>query len=149
MFLVSSCSCLCPIQRSQLLSREWRCSWSNADRRSSICIWEIDNIIAYWGASYIRDLTVFNSIQFHYARYYCVPCQISKWFNSTLLDTISYSAKFPNDSTILYEPDIIAFCVKFPNNFVGGWNGYFTVDLPHYSRLLVFAFQSCWLCRRE
>ena len=31
MFLVSSCSCLCPIQWSQVLSREWRCSWSSAD----------------------------------------------------------------------------------------------------------------------
>ena len=93
--------------------------------------------------------SLFNSIQFYYARYYCVPCKISKWFNSTLLDTISCSAKFPNDSRISYMPDIIAFCVKFPNNFVGGWNEYFTMDLPHYSRLLVFAFQSCWLYRRE
>ena len=58
MFLVSSCSCLCPIQWSQLLSREWRCSWSSADRRCSTYIWVIDNFIAYQGASYIRDLTV-------------------------------------------------------------------------------------------
>ena len=28
MFLVASCSCLCPIHWSQVLSREWRCSWS-------------------------------------------------------------------------------------------------------------------------
>ena len=33
MFLVSSCSCLCPIHWSQVLSGEWRCSWSSADRR--------------------------------------------------------------------------------------------------------------------
>ena len=58
MFLVSSCSCFCPIQWSQVLSREWRCSWSSADRRCSNYIWVIDNYIAYWGASYIRDLTV-------------------------------------------------------------------------------------------
>ena len=27
MFLVLSCSCICPIQWSQVISREWRCSW--------------------------------------------------------------------------------------------------------------------------
>ena len=59
MFLVSSCSCLCPIQWSQVLSREWRCSWSSTDRRCSNYIWVIDNFIACYGASYIRDLTVF------------------------------------------------------------------------------------------
>ena len=58
MLLVSSCSCLCPIQWSQLLSREWRCSLSSADRRCSNYIWVIDHLIAYWGVSYIRDLTV-------------------------------------------------------------------------------------------
>ena len=41
MFLVSSCSCLCPIHWSQVLSREWRCSWSSADRRCSNYIWMI------------------------------------------------------------------------------------------------------------
>ena len=58
MFLVSSCSCLCPIQWSHVLSREWRCGRSSADRRCSDYIWVIDNFIAYGGASYIRDLTV-------------------------------------------------------------------------------------------
>ena len=32
-FLVSSCTCLCPINWSQVLSREQICSWSSADRR--------------------------------------------------------------------------------------------------------------------
>ena len=31
MYLVWSYSCLCPIHWSQVLSREWRCSWSSAD----------------------------------------------------------------------------------------------------------------------
>ena len=49
MFLVSSCSCLCSIHWSQVLSREWRCSWSSADRRCwanrrcSNYIWAINN----------------------------------------------------------------------------------------------------------
>ena len=69
MFLVSSCSCLCPIQWSQVLSREWRCSWSSADRRCSNYIWVIDNFIAYIGATYIRDFTVVN-VQYEEGRHY-------------------------------------------------------------------------------
>ena len=45
MILVSSCTCLCPIHWSQVLSREWRCSWSSTDRRCSNYIWVIDNFV--------------------------------------------------------------------------------------------------------
>ena len=41
-----------------LLSWEWRFSWSSADRRCSNYIWVINNFSAYWSAFYIRDLTV-------------------------------------------------------------------------------------------
>ena len=58
MFFVSSCSCLCPIYWSHVLSWEWRCSWSSPDRRCSNYIWVINNLIAHKGAPYIRDLTV-------------------------------------------------------------------------------------------
>ena len=58
MFLISFCSCLCPIHWSQVLSQEWRCSWSSADRRCSNYIWVIDNFIVCWGVSCIRDFTV-------------------------------------------------------------------------------------------
>ena len=58
MILISSWSRLCPILWSPVLSREWRCCWSSADRRCSNYIWVVDNLIAYYGASYIRDLTV-------------------------------------------------------------------------------------------
>ena len=61
MFLVLSCNCLYPICCRQVLSREWRCSWSSADRRCSNYIWVINNLIAYWSATYIRDLTVINT----------------------------------------------------------------------------------------
>ena len=43
---------------SRVLSREWRCSWSSADRRCSNYIWVIDNFMTYQGASYIRGLRV-------------------------------------------------------------------------------------------
>ena len=59
MFLVSACSCLCAIYWSQVLSGEWKCIWSSADRRCSNYIWVINNLIAYKRASYIRDLTVY------------------------------------------------------------------------------------------
>ena len=45
MFLVSSCSCLCPIHWSQVLSWEWRCNWSSADRRCSYYIWVFNNLL--------------------------------------------------------------------------------------------------------
>ena len=47
MYLASSCSSLCPIHWSQVLSREWRCSWSSVDRRCFNYIWVINNCIAY------------------------------------------------------------------------------------------------------
>ena len=52
------CSCFCPTHWSQVLSEEWRCSWSNAGRWCSDYIWVISTIISYQGATYIRDLTV-------------------------------------------------------------------------------------------
>ena len=59
MFLVSSCSCLWPIYWGQLLSRDWRCSWSSTDRPCSNHIWVINHFIAYSGSFYIRRFTVF------------------------------------------------------------------------------------------
>ena len=46
---------------SHVLSWEWRCSWSSADRRCSNYFWVINNLIAHKGATYIRDLTVFGN----------------------------------------------------------------------------------------
>ena len=59
MIIVLSCSCLCPIHWSQVLSREWRCSWSSADSRCSNYIWVISNFNANQGATYIRGLMIF------------------------------------------------------------------------------------------
>ena len=58
MFFVSPCCCYCPIHWSQVLGREWRCSWSSADRRCSNYIWVVNNFIAYKGVPYIRGFTV-------------------------------------------------------------------------------------------
>ena len=48
----------CPIYWSQVLSQEWRCSWSSADRWCSNYIWVISKFIAYKGVAYIRGFTV-------------------------------------------------------------------------------------------
>ena len=58
MFLISFCSCRCPIQWSQVLSRDWRFNWSSADRCYSNYIWVINKFIAYKTATYIRGFTI-------------------------------------------------------------------------------------------
>ena len=63
---------------SHVLSWEWRCSWSSADRRCSNYIWVINNLIAHQGATYIRDLTV---LHFHH---------INFWKNVILLPQYPY-----------------------------------------------------------
>ena len=67
MFLISSCRCLCPIHWSQVLSREWRCSWSSASKRCSNYIWistilllaKVQLILEVWGTwfSLLKNLT--------------------------------------------------------------------------------------------
>ena len=56
MFLISSYRCLLPNPLKP--GREWRCSWSNADRRCSNYIRVINNFIALSGAAFIRGLEV-------------------------------------------------------------------------------------------
>ena len=66
MILVSPYSCLCPTHWSQVLSREWRCSWSSADRRSSNYIWVNTNFDSSQGATYIRGLISYPSGLLHW-----------------------------------------------------------------------------------
>ena len=66
MILVASCSCLCRIRWSLVLGREWKCSWSSADRRCSNHICVINKIVVDQGAIYIRCLTVRASILGHH-----------------------------------------------------------------------------------
>ena len=42
-FLISSCSFFCQIHWGHVLSQEWRCSWSRANRQCSDYIWVIHN----------------------------------------------------------------------------------------------------------
>ena len=71
---------LYPIRWSQVLSREWRCSWSSADRRCSNYTWVINSfvayLIAYQSASYIRDLTVYEEYMAEQLTLFDPPPQI-------------------------------------------------------------------------
>ena len=61
MFLVSSCSCLCPIHWSQVLGWEWRCSWSCANR---------------WCSNYMSAM-----LQLHLSdqQFYCLCVILEAW----------------------------------------------------------------------
>ena len=73
-----------------MLSREWRRSWSSADRRCYNYIWVINNFIAFLGASNIRGLTSMCTYRLYYqlliAPSWCPPiynqCNISADFFS-------------------------------------------------------------------
>ena len=57
---------------SRVISREWRFSWSSADRRCSNYIWINSKFIAYWGVSYIRGwryMSIICAIVFHIQSY--------------------------------------------------------------------------------
>ena len=94
MFLVSSCTCLLPIQWNRVFSREWRCSGSSADRRCSNYVWVIDNFIASEGASYIRDLTVCfdDHWLFHYLDYIIVHINLH---SNLLWDDMPWDTTYP------------------------------------------------------
>ena len=55
-FLVSSCSCLCAIYWSQVLSQEWRCSWSaltgdaptTSERSTILLLTKVPLILEIW-----------------------------------------------------------------------------------------------------
>ena len=93
-FPVSSCSHLCPIHWSQLLSWKWSCSWSSANRRCSNYIWMINNFIANSGAPYIRGLTVYiisNPFQFHcFSNCYLHLCSFNSHFFYSLASIFLY-----------------------------------------------------------
>ena len=102
MFLASSCSCLCPIQWSQVLSREWRCSWSSAVRRCSNCSWVIDNFITrgqFWPSGIVLACV-------------CVsvcPC---------VLVCVYQSQACPHDNSPLVRARIIKFGTKVQKTLV-------------------------------
>ena len=167
MFFISSCSCLCPILWSQVLSREWRCSWSNADRRCSNYIWVINNLIALEGASYIRCLTV----RFDFWRLRLIQLdtrlQLSSshhwaWCNGDKLPQNrlehQISLKYLHHAGTVCHHDITISAVSFPGNIakMALWNVWqsflvvailMTCDIAPYSALCKRLCLS--LCRHQ
>ena len=79
MLLVSSCSCLCPIHWSQMLSREWRCSWSRTDRWCSNYIWVINNFIVCF---ILAGTFVFYEWKYYIIKHcemFILPCHNGCW----------------------------------------------------------------------
>ena len=116
MILDSSCSSLCPIHWNQRLNREWRYSWSSADRRCSNYIWVINDYILYKGASYIRGFMVYiwNASCFYFVRYTTDGRNWTKWF------PIRYDLLAKNlDLMLLTGPSI------------AGWSGWWWYTPQH------------------
>ena len=171
MFLVSSCSCLSPIYWSHVLSWEWRCSWSSADRRCSNYIWVINNLIAHKGASYIRGLTVYGIVHNQYFcalfawKYICLgtrrlhiwlivsgtahrKCALNFILQCHVLWTRSQHMRADITSTHINRP-----CLTFTGKLSGvyceeNWQCYNgTAFIPQWT--LVFFFQRvCQLCNQ-
>ena len=89
-------------------SREWRCSWSSADRRCSNCIWLMNNFIAY-----IRELMVPISDQTIWR------CHMS--FNSNILDFHESILKMGVDTMLLKLPCYAKTLYMLLNRGVTWW----------------------------
>ena len=115
MIFVSYRSCLCPIHWSQMLSREWRCSWSSADKRCSNYIWVNNSFIAFSCATYVRGLTVYMYI------YIYIPFMI--WGTDSHLGG-SWRQRFPmsfgTNNTHTVWGDFLL--VIYVHQFISSWN---------------------------
>ena len=103
----SSCSYLCPVHWSQLWSREWKCSWSSANRRCSNYIWVINNFIVYLGASYNRGLTVVIFILISRRDVLSISCECQKFGRRPHWSSVNISSSnglAPSGNKPLSEP---------------------------------------------
>ena len=127
-----SCGCICQIAWSQMLSREWRCSWSSADRRCSNYIWVIDNSFAYLGVPYIRGFTVYyiqhevnKTLMVAAKREHYIPCYsrqpwlmpISFLIFMQSSDQIHFTKTFQNPVTKI-SIMCVSWNMKWPWNFI-------------------------------
>ena len=60
-FVIWSCSCLCPSHWSQVLNREWRCSWSCADAASNILLIHLYIVRYVWNNSQYTYCSLYSS----------------------------------------------------------------------------------------
>ena len=111
---------------TRCLSWEWRCSWSSADRRCSNYIWVINNFIAYYGAPYIRGLTVFEWKHLNFDR-------ISKEYSSMGLH-LWYHYQVKNGLVL----------ERWKNNIETHNNSDITWASWHLKSLIVCSTTCCW-----
>ena len=128
MLRVSSCSCLSPFHWSQVLSREWKGSWSSADRWCANYIWVIKNVIVYKNGSYIRGFTVACSImcssKYNYLRSIVVCLTMKSHIGAKLLlylylNFVCWDSRMPSLSCIYHtvlkmiENYILCLCYEY------------------------------------
>ena len=104
MFLVSSCSCLCPLHWSQLYSRERRCSRSSADGRWSDYIWSTILLLLRCLYFYGFTVCIYSPIPNLQRRYSWAACQVRAWRSNYIphetVNTITYPWR---DQSIYFE----------------------------------------------
>ena len=109
-----------------VLSREWRCSWSSAHRRCSNYIWVINDLIAYKGASYIRDLTV------HYSGI-IMGVMASQITSLTIVYSTIYSGadqrKHQSSASMVFVWGIHWWPVNFPHKWPVTWKMFPSDDI--------------------
>ena len=102
MFVVSSSWCFRPIHWNQVLSREWRCSWSSTDRRCSNCILMIQQLHCLLRCAYTRGLT--ELFLYNHLRTF-----LSKCWTSCKIITVK---------CIIFCNQNIIFCIIFPMDHI-------------------------------
>ena len=89
MILFLSCSCLCPIHWRQVLSQEWRWSWSSADRLCCNYIWVINTCFCLLRCS-------FDSICFIHMLgdiFLAATKQLYEWFSPSVRLSVCLSVR--------------------------------------------------------
>ena len=138
-----------------MLSREWSCSWSSADRRCSNYIWVINNLIAYLSAAYIRDLTVLSWCHICKSRPFIEDrapfvygCLIFKWFADLTARTLAPEMTTRQQallSTAMCIEDVIDGCFRWTSPPILRW-WCFSMKLPSMSSWVCLAAARRKLC---
>ena len=102
-----SCSCLCPVHWRQVLSWEWRCSWSSADRRCSNYIWVILLLTEVY---LILEVGQYSVINFFWVWIKDVTCQpllgLLSWYPVIIVKTLQLIWRSGTRRWNLREPDL-------------------------------------------
>ena len=156
MFLISSCSCLRPIHWSQVLSQEWRCSWSSADRLCSNYIWVINNFINFiFSCSSHSTFYCTSFFTFSFSSHFTFSCtsivyifflHLSFYIFLLLFFMFSCSSHFIFSSTFHFTFSSTSHLIfSSTSYFIFSFTSYFTFPaLSHIFLLLCFPLTT-WL----